>query len=65
MQYGVHEEVTDDIINEVYYKFDKEEKGINVDKSLYQINIKNGSRQRLTLINELIPILNNIIILNL
>jgi hypothetical protein len=39
MWYGVREEVNDDIISEVYYKFDKEENGINVDRPLYQINI--------------------------
>jgi hypothetical protein len=37
--YGVREEVTDDGISEVYYKFDKEENGINVDRPLYQIDI--------------------------
>ena len=39
MWYGVREEVTDDGISEVYYKFDKEENGINVDRPLYQIDI--------------------------
>ena len=37
--YGVREEVTDDIMSEVYYKFDKEENGINVDRPLYEIDI--------------------------
>ena len=37
--YGVREEVTDDGISEVYYKFDKEGNGINVDRPLYQIDI--------------------------
>ena len=37
--YGVREEVSDDIMSEVYYKFDKEENGINVDRPLYQIDI--------------------------
>lgn len=37
--YGVREEVTDDIISEVYYKFDKEENGINLDRPLYEIDI--------------------------
>ena len=37
--YGVREEVTDDIMSEVYYKFDKEENGVNVDRPLYQIDI--------------------------
>ncbi|MCW8813567.1 MAG: hypothetical protein OQK65_08560, partial [Chlorobium sp.] len=37
--YGVREEVTDDGISEVYYKFDKEENGINIDRPLYQIDL--------------------------
>jgi hypothetical protein len=37
--YGVREEVTDDIVSEVYYKFDKEENGINLDRPLYEIDI--------------------------
>ena len=39
MWYGVREEVTEDGMSEVYYKFDKEENGINVDRPLYQIDI--------------------------
>jgi len=39
MWYGVREEVTEDGISEVYYKFDKEENGINIDRPLYQIDI--------------------------
>lgn len=39
MWYGVREEVTDDGISEVYYKFDKEEDGINIDRPLYQIDL--------------------------
>jgi len=37
--YGVREEVTDDIVSEVYYKFDKVENGINLDRPLYEIDI--------------------------
>jgi hypothetical protein len=36
----VNERVTDNGIEEVLYKFDKEENGINPEKPLYQINIK-------------------------
>ncbi|MEJ2104558.1 MAG: hypothetical protein P8X47_08285 [Ignavibacteriaceae bacterium] len=39
MWYGVREELADDGISEVYYKFDKEENGINVDRPLYEIDI--------------------------
>lgn len=36
----VNEQVTDNGVEEVLYKFDKEENGINPEKPLYQINIK-------------------------
>jgi hypothetical protein len=39
MWYGIREDVNDQGISEISYKFDKEENGINEDRPLYQINI--------------------------
>jgi len=38
--FGAIEEVNQDGIDEVVYYFDKEEEGVNIDRPLYQINIK-------------------------
>jgi len=40
MWFGATEEVDQDGIDEVVYKFDKEEEGVNTERPLYQINIK-------------------------
>lgn len=40
MWVGAVEEVNQDGIDEVIYKFDKEEDGVNIERPLYQINIK-------------------------
>lgn len=40
MWFGATEEVNQDGIDEVVYKFDKEEEGVNTERPLYQINIK-------------------------
>jgi hypothetical protein len=36
----IHEDVNDEGIDEIVYKFDKEECGVNIERPLYQINIK-------------------------
>jgi hypothetical protein len=38
--FGAIEEVNDNGIDEISYKFDKEEDGVNIERPLYQINIK-------------------------
>ena len=37
--YGVREDISDEGISEVTYKFDKEENGVNTERPLYQVNI--------------------------
>lgn len=39
MWYGVREDVGDEGISEITYKFDKEENGVNMERPLYQVNI--------------------------
>lgn len=40
MWFGITEELNEDGIDEIIYKFDKEENGINTERPLYQIDIK-------------------------
>lgn len=40
MWFGITEEVNEDGIDKIIYKFDKEENGINTERPLYQIDIK-------------------------